>query len=74
MAMKKIGKGEEITFDYAMGNYVVESFTMECRCGSGLCRKKITGWKGLPEERKEEYKGYVLKYLLEIDRRENKEE
>ena len=70
IARKKIVKGDEITFDYAMRNYSIEYFPNRCLCGSGQCRGQITGWKNLPNERKKEYEheGLVAPYLLEIDR------
>jgi SET domain-containing protein len=69
VAMRDITKNEEITFDYAMvvsesvGNDFV--FEMECKCGSGNCRKKITeyDWK-LPELQKKYY-GFFSQYLQE---------
>ena len=69
VAMRDIGKGEEITFDYAMvvsesvGSKIV--FEMDCRCGSENCRKKITenDWKK-PGLRKK-YGNYFSQYLKE---------
>jgi SET domain-containing protein len=69
VAMRDIKKNEEITFDYAM--VVSESvgsdfiFELECKCGSGNCRKKITenDWK-LPELQKKYY-GFFSQYLQE---------
>lgn len=69
VAMRDIKNNEEITFDYAM--VVSESvgsdfvFKMECKCGSGNCRKKITenDWK-LPELQKKYY-GFFSQYLQE---------
>lgn len=77
VAMRDIGAGEEITFDYAMvvseapGCSVV--FDLECQCGSPMCRKHITesDWK-LPRLR-DAYDGYFSEYLQErIDRERNK--
>jgi hypothetical protein len=69
VAMRDICAGEEVTFDYAMT--VAESvgsemvFSMECGCGSALCRKSITeqDWK-LPELQ-ERYRGYFSPYIQE---------
>ncbi len=63
--MRDILQDEEITFDYAMRNYTVNFFP-NCRCGSKECRGKITGWKNLPTEIREKYKGFVAPYLLEL--------
>jgi hypothetical protein len=68
VARRSIASGEEITFDYAMRNYSVEHFPDGCLCGAINCRGSVTGWKDLPEERKDDYKGQVAPYLLEIDR------
>jgi len=40
VAMRHIKKGEEVTFDYAFCESVMESFV--CTCGSVQCRKRIT--------------------------------
>jgi hypothetical protein len=69
VAMRDICAGEEVTFDYAMT--VAESvgsemvFSMECGCGSALCRKRITeqDWK-LPDLQ-ERYRGYFSPYIQE---------
>ncbi|MDJ0731216.1 MAG: SET domain-containing methyltransferase [Crocosphaera sp.] len=67
VAFKPIKIGDEITFDYAMRNYSVDYFGEQCRCGSTKCRSKITGWKDLPDHKKQEYKGFIAPYLLELD-------
>jgi len=43
---RDVAKGEELTQDYAVMS-VTEQWTMECRCGSDLCRGVVTGrdWK-----------------------------
>jgi hypothetical protein len=68
VARRHITPGEEITFDYAMRNYSIEYFPSRCRCGSPICRRTVTGWRDLPDERKRAYEGFVAGYLLEIDR------
>jgi len=62
VAMRDIKKGEQITFDYAMV-LSVESYDIECLCGSKNCRGRITGndWK-IPGLQKK-YKGYFQPYL-----------
>ena len=50
-----------------MRNYSVDYFGEQCRCGSTQCRGKITGWKDLPEQKKQEYQGFIAPYLLEMD-------
>jgi len=67
VAMGDISVSEEITFDYAMRNYVIDYFPKKCMCDSKKCRSRITGWKDLPDEKKKEYEGFVALYLLELD-------
>ena len=69
LARQPIAADEEITFDYAMRNYVVEYFPAECRCGSRRCRGRISGWRDLSAQRKADYHGYVARYLIDIDNR-----
>lgn len=40
-AIRNISKGEECTVDYSMCYSDLKNFT--CKCGSNMCRKKITG-------------------------------
>ena len=67
VAMRNINLNEEITFDYAMRNYSIDYFLMPCECGSENCRKKITGYKDLPVQRKIDYTGFIAPYLLILD-------
>ncbi len=67
VAMHDINVNEEITFDYAMRNYIVDYFPKECMCGSKQCRGRVTGWKDLADEKKKEYEGFVALYLLDLD-------
>ena len=67
VARKNIGLHEEITFDYAMRNYSIDYFPYKCMCGSEKCRCSITGWKDLPDNRKQEYAACAAPYLLELD-------
>ncbi|MDH3220998.1 MAG: SET domain-containing protein-lysine N-methyltransferase [Gammaproteobacteria bacterium] len=48
IAMRDIAAGEELCHDYAMERS--DDYTLDCHCGSPLCRGKVTGqdWK-LPE-------------------------
>lgn len=70
VALRPIPAGEEITFDYAMRNYVIEHFPAQCLCGTAACRGTVTGWKDLPAERKAAYGELVAPYLLAADRSE----
>ena len=48
VAMRAISVGEELCHDYSMERS--DDYTLDCHCGSPLCRGKVTGqdWK-LPE-------------------------
>ena len=48
VAIRDIAAGEELSHDYAMERS--DDYSLDCRCGSALCRGKVTGedWK-LPE-------------------------
>ncbi len=68
VAMRKINKGEEIVFDYAMTLYHSKKskpYSMKCWCGSKECRGIITDndWKIKKLQKK--YKDYFQYYLLE---------
>ena len=67
VALRPIAAGDEVTFDYAMRNYVIEHFPERCLCGAENCRGAVTGWRDLPEERKAAYGELVAPYLLEAD-------
>jgi SET domain-containing protein len=63
VAMKPIGKGEELTYDYEMtedSDWQME----ECQCGSPSCRKTIGAYKNTPLEIRRRYKGYIADYLV----------
>lgn len=67
IAMRNIEPNEEATFDYAMRNYRIDYFPSPCKCGAQACRSSITGWRDLPQERKDQYAGFVAPYLIEMD-------
>jgi len=69
VALRPIAADEEITFDYATRNYVIEHFPARCLCATAACRGVVTGWKDLPEARKAVYGDFVAPYLREADRR-----
>ena len=73
IALRAIEVDEEITFDYAMQNYVIEHFPEICMCGSKNCRGRITGWKDLPPEKKEEYAGVAAPYLFDLDTKHSRD-
>ncbi|WP_298465585.1 SET domain-containing protein-lysine N-methyltransferase [uncultured Erythrobacter sp.] len=67
VAMGDIAAEDEATYDYAMRNYLIEHFPGPCACGQANCRGSITGWKDLPQQRKNDYAGFVAPYLIEMD-------
>jgi uncharacterized protein len=67
VARRAIGRGQELTFDYAMRNFTVDHFPSTCLCGASQCRGSVTGWKDLPEQRKADYGELVAPYLRTMD-------
>jgi hypothetical protein len=67
IARRPIDFGEEITMDYAMRNFVIEFFPRRCLCGSSICRRRVTGWQDLPEDRRAAYADSVAPFLLVLD-------
>jgi hypothetical protein len=63
VACRKIKKGEEIAYDYALTESS-KFFKLNCLCGSKNCRKIITGddWK-LPQLQ-QKYGNHFLPYIL----------
>ena len=64
VAMRDIHPGEEITWDYDMtenSNWVLK----ECKCGAKNCRNTIRGFRFLPEEFRNKYKGYISDWLCD---------
>ena len=61
-AMRDIKAGEELCHDYAMERS--DAYFLECRCGSPLCRHRVTGddWKS--PELQARYGSYFSIYLL----------
>ena len=55
VARRRIGPGQELTFDYAMRNFTIDHFPAVCLCGAARCRGSVTGWKDLPAARKADY-------------------
>lgn len=62
VAMREIGDGQEICFDYAMSedNHFDE---FECHCGAVSCRGAVTGKDWQIAELQQRYDGYFSPYL-----------
>lgn len=61
VAIRKIKKGEEISFDYDMSEN--SDWKMRCKCGNKSCRRLIRGYRYLPGSTRRRYKGYISQYL-----------
>lgn len=63
ITLKKISKGEEITWDYSTS--VDTAWTMPCHCEEKQCRKKVRDFESLSKEIQERYlkENIVLSYI-----------
>jgi hypothetical protein len=66
-ALRPVGAGEELTFDYASWEEEIEFMPGPCLCGTPSCRGRITGYHHLPPERRAALGPYIAEYLLEVD-------
>lgn len=67
-SMYVIPAGAELTFDYSTTSTdTLDSWKMNCQCGSNKCRKVISGHQYLDAALKEQYakKGMLPLYILE---------
>lgn len=75
VAIRNIFPVEEICFDYRMTDSDpngVETFSMDCLCGSTSCRKRISDLDWRKEELQVKYNGFFSNYLKKrIDEGEN---
>ena len=71
VAWRDIEAGEELTLDYAYCEASPDYRLEPCRCGSSLCRGRVTGddWK-LPELQRR-YRGYFTPYIERLMREWN---
>jgi hypothetical protein len=70
-ALRDIQKGEEVTFDYAMTEYMhyprsdpSQEFDLTCLCNQTNCRGKLGYYSELSDELKEKYNGFISEYLV----------
>lgn len=63
VAMRDIGKDEEVTWDYEMTED--SNWRMNCHCGSHSCRKIIGAYKNMPKSAKDKYRGFISQWLIE---------
>lgn len=64
VAMRKIAKNEEITFDYSI--ITADNWKLECKCGSPSCRKIIGNYMDLPDKLKRKYDKYTPDWIKAI--------
>ncbi len=70
IALRAIGSGEEICFDYST-TMSEDHWTMECRCGGPLCRRVVLDFHYLPPIVQNRYLqlGIVQRFIVEEARR-----
>jgi len=61
VAMRDIRAGEELTHDWAMTDD--DDYSVECQCGTPICRKTLTGKDWRRPELQARYAGYFSAYL-----------
>ena len=62
VALRDIGVGEAITYDYATSDGC-DYDEFECACGAVVCRGKVTGCDWMLPELQIRYRGYFSPYL-----------
>jgi hypothetical protein len=69
-SLYQIRAGMELTIDYSVTSTdTLDTWQMNCKCGSGKCRKIISGFQYLPTEVVEDYKKKNILPLFLIDKR-----
>jgi uncharacterized protein len=62
VAMRNIQRGEELCHDYAMVRN--DDYYLDCRCGSEICRKTVTGKDWQKPSIQSQYGDYFSDYIL----------
>jgi hypothetical protein len=65
VALRPIAAGEEVTFDYAMSEWISIAVP-ECQCGSPICRGRVAGGKFLSPELRQKYAGFLAPYYADL--------
>jgi hypothetical protein len=70
VAIRPITAGQEVRFDYST-TMAEDYWTLQCRCGSPLCRGVVTDFRLLPPEIKQRYLdlGVVQGFIARAERR-----
>jgi len=74
VAWRNIEAGEEITTDYAYGEASPHYLLEPCRCGSSLCRGRVTGKDWRLPELQQRYHGYFTAYIERLIRESRAQE
>ena len=61
VAVRDIAADEELTHDWCVTDD--DNYTVECRCGSAICRRTLTGKDWQRPELQDRYAGYFSWYL-----------
>jgi SET domain-containing protein len=70
-ARKNIRPGQEITYDYETSEVIdFQKKPMHCHCGSGNCRKTLTGFAYRKKSFQKKYAGHLLRHVQELIRKE----
>ena len=67
VALRPVAAGEELTHDWATTDD--DEYELDCKCGSALCRGRITGQDWRRSDLQEKYRGFFSSYLEEKIRR-----
>jgi hypothetical protein len=69
VTLRAIAEGEELTWDYST-TIVADDWSMDCACGTALCRGRVGDFRDLPPATKARYQwlGVVPAYVCEADR------
>jgi hypothetical protein len=67
IAQANIAAGEECTIDYALFEYALSYKDFACRCGNGVCRRRIGGYSDLPERWRRDNRRTTSRFLRTLD-------
>jgi hypothetical protein len=65
IALRDIGPGEELSFNYCSCEYDMAS-PFSCDCGAPNCYKRISGFRHLSDRQKQDLSGLLAPHLLAL--------